>query len=783
MHELAWARLSARLLPSLFIATAALWGQSAHIEVRVTDPSGGVVAGAAVTLLNPAGVALQSRRTGDQGKAELDAVAPGLYRVGVTAVGFEPLVRRVQLKAGDNTVELGLALATLASTVEVAAPEPEPLNAEVVSNARLSENPSTDLAENLRSTPGVALIRRGGTNLEPIVYGLRETEIAMVVDSTRTFAAGPARMDSDISHVEPGHIDSVRVVNGPYALTEGAGAMAALVVETPQVPRFDTFRMGGSLSAGWGSNGSSRFGRTRLWGGDRRVGFSLRAAGNKGNDYQAGRSGDRPEQSIPGDYSNHQFGGKLRLNPTDSQEIALAGLYDEQTGVDFPGRILNAVLFIQRGWNGSYLLKDPSRHVRAVKANLYLNKKSHRMTNDGKPTAMDMPGRTPPFALNISLPTESDTAGGSASVDLEPAPKNRVKLGFDFYNLAQDAQRFISRRSTGMLLFADNAWPDLTINDQGVYAQASRTYERGEISGAIRMDTVQADANRASDFFLANTTGSLKQNEVNLSFSTAGRFKLANGLSLGGGFGRVVRTANGLERYADRFPSAKFQVSAEFLGDPAIQPETAYQGDLNLEARIGGLRLSGGGFYRRIDDYISVQPDPSLPKRLPLSPPTVYRYVNGDHATFRGFQFGAGYWLARLVELKVQGQKTLADEINQDLPAIGFNEPVIGIAPLEITSAARVYEPGGRFWVEYAARAVFAQHRAAYARLETPSPGFTVHDVRIGADLPWQVTLNAGVENLGDKFYFEHLNSLNPFSGQRIPEPGRNVYVGMTKTW
>ena len=45
------------------------------------------------------------------------------------------------------------------------------------------------------------------------------------------------------------------------------------------------------------------------------------------------------------------------------------------------------------------------------------------------------------------------------------------------------------------------------------------------------------------------------------------------------------------------------------------------------------------------------------------------------------------------------------------------------------------------------------------------------------------LSLEFGLENLGDKFYFEHLNSLNPFTRQRIPEPGRNVFLGLTKKW
>ena len=80
-------------------------------------------------------------------------------------------------------------------------------------------------------------------------------------------------------------------------------------------------------------------------------------------------------------------------------------------------------------------------------------------------------------------------------------------------------------------------------------------------------------------------------------------------------------------------------------------------------------------------------------------------------------------------------------------------------------------------------RNVGPQDRVASSRLEAPSPGFTTLSLRGGMQLPKRLSLEAGIENLGDKFYFEHLNSLNPFTRQRIPEMGRNVFVGVTKKW
>ncbi len=706
-----WARLV------VAIALCAGLSFASSVEVEVLEPSGAVVVDAIVSVETSAGVSLLAVHTSELGLGRLSDVAPGAYVVRVVADEFKPWTQTLRLRDGEQVqLQATLELATLTTIVEVYGEAAEPVGTVTVGVLSLDEDPSTDLIDNLRSVPGLSVLRRGGANLEPILFGLRETQLVMTVDATRAFAAGPARMDSELSHVEAGHVAEVKVVTGPYALAEGAGAMGAITVRTPDVPRFDRFRFGGRTHLGWGSNGSSRFGRTRIYGGDRVFGFSLRAAGNKANDYQAGRSGGLPELTVPGDFSNHQLGGKLRFNPTDDQELALSGLYDEQTGLDYPGRLLNVNHFILRGWNGAYLWRQPSKLVQAAKLNFYLNKKSHRMSNFGKPTARDMPGRMPPFALDVSLPTESDTWGGAGYLTLTPSEDWTIQTGFDFYNAAQDAQRYVSRQSNGFLIFSDAVWPDVSIADQGGYVVATRRYDRGEISSSLRLDLVQADAGRPSDFFLDNTQGALDQSEANVSFSVGGNYSLAGGVSVGGGFGRVVRTANGLERYSDRFPSTKFQVAAEFLGDPALAPEASWQGDLNLQISRGDLSLQGGVFYRRLTNYITVFPDPDVPKRLPLSPPLVYRYLNGDHATFRGFQFGAFYRLFSLAEWKLQGAKTIADDIEESNGAIGFNEPVIGIPPFEVSSALRLNDPKFRFWGEYEVRIVASQQRVAASR-------------------------------------------------------------------
>lgn len=766
----------------LVFSCGAVIGQDNPLIVQVRDPDNLAVVGARVSLSTPQGTPISSGTTGADGKAVFSGVRSGGYRLEVVAPGFAPYSKTgIAVSNQVRTITVELQLATVATSIEVSAPAIPMPTAERQSGDTLAEaaTPSAGLVDTLNSVPGVDIQRRGGTNLLPIVRGLRETQIAMVVDDTRTFAAGPGGMDSDLSHVDPNYVGEMQVVKGPYALTEASGAFSAVLVKTPEIPRYPDWTLRAKTRAGYSTNGAGRFGQIQLLGGVRRFGFDLHVSGRRGNDYGVGHS----PLSIPGDYSQHQFGGKFRFNPIENQELTFTTAYDEENGLDFPGRLLNADYFITRSWNGTYQISRSAPWLYAVTAKLYLNKKSHRMSNREKPTAMDMPGRTPPFALDVSLPTESDTWGGALGFDMHPRPVLHIHAGMDFYNLHQNADRFISRKSNGLLLFSDRIWPDAEIRNQGIYLLVGQGFERGDFSAATRLDFVQASAGTPSKFFLANTLGDLNQNEVNPNFSATGHYQLFEGISIGGGFGRVVRTATALERYSDRFPSTKFQISAEFLGDPSIQPEVSYQWDLGLSFQAPQFLVQFSGFYQRIEDFITVAAAPGVPKRLPLSPPTVFRYLNGDHANFRGADFLVEYHPVSELEWKLQGAYTLADDIEMNNPAIGQNEPALGIPPFELQPSLRYTDPRGRFWGQVSSRVVWDQTRVATLRFEHPSPGFTTYALRLGARMGEKTTLQFGIENLGDKGYFEHVNSPNPFTGERIPEPGRSFSFTLDRTW
>ena len=78
--------------------------------------------------------------------------------------------------------------------------------------------------------------------------------------------------------------------------------------------------------------------------------------------------------------------------------------------------------------------------------------------------------------------------------------------------------------------------------------------------------------------------------------------------------------------------------------------------------------------------------------------------------------------------------------------------------------------------MEFLARSVMGQNLVAASLSELPTSGFTIFDVRAFWQMSDQVLLTGGVENIGDKFYREHLD---PRSGDQLIRPGTNAYAAL----
>ena len=751
----------------LSLAGSVLAQEPAPVRGRVADQQGLGLPGALVELRTADGELAGAVTAAADGGFALAGIDAGTYVLTISLSGFRPWQETVQVGPGGVEIAATLTIRAFSQAVTVTAGLPEVATEQTISARGIERRVAQDLALSLREQVGVTALRRGSVNLDPAVRGLYAEQIGVFVDGTRTFAVGPARMDSGLSHVSPHALETVRIVRGPFALTWGAGTLSAIRAETfkPAFTADEEMVIGGRSGYNFGSNGSANDGFAGIWGASDRLRFAVQHNTRVGSDYADGAG-----NLVPGDYASYDSRWSLGGRVARQTVIEYSGGHQRQNDIDYPGRILDATLFETWSHALDVVHAPAGGRVTEIAAQAYVNAKDHLMHNDDKPTARDMPGRMPPFALDIAIPASADTAGGRAHVAVGRGAV-RSKVGVDFYRLGQFAERTIARRSNGAVLFEDVIWPNARLTNTGAWGQVVVSRGRTTAGATVRVDHERSHVGEVSPFFAANTTGDLAQRNTSVSAAGSLSFAVAEGHVVNLGAGRAVRNPSTLERYSDRFPAVKFQTAAEFMGNPNLVPEKSLELSAGLVSAFGRAVVEVDVFRRLIDDYITVAPDPGLPKRLPLSPPVVFRYVQSDEARFIGADLRAQSPVTDWFTLQGSWSHVRADDTR-------FDEPLFGIPPVEWRAGFRLHTPDGRRWIEVFGNGQGAQERVAAARLEVPTEGWTTADIFAGVAVSEGLTLRGGIRNVADRFYVNHLNSFNPFTGMRIAETGRSFFLG-----
>jgi iron complex outermembrane receptor protein len=727
--------------------------------------------------------------TGPNGRFRIDDVPTGEPTVVARFVGFRTARRTVTVSAGE-TARVTFVLqpdAVGMRGIQVTALRPNLEPSGQLKSPQIRKAEVADPGALLRDLPGVSSVRRGPMGLDPNVRGLVESEVGVYIGGMRTFPAGPARMDSPMSHVDPSTIASIDVVKGPYALTWGPGNMSAIRVEQrgedpPPVP------LTGSVHTGYDTNEQSVETTAFAMGRQGRWFYSANGAWRTGDDYDAGNG-----ETVPGDYESAEGRGRLGVKLSDRSTLSITGSYQDQQDLDYPGRLLNAAFFRTGMGQLNYAYARDTGTLRSFDVRLSAQQTLHEMDNRGKPTfeAGTLPnGMTRP-PLRIGVASEIQNVSGRVAADLALGDGWDVKVGGDVLHTFRDAARLLRAAPPGREPFVppfyktddgevlDNLWPGVTITQEGAFVNATRTVGTVTLSGTTRLDLAQADANDPTGPFLANanaTDDDLSQNDAMLSGSVTASIPLSQRWTLSLGAGSVARPPSALERYADRFPTSKAQTSAEFQGVPTLDPERSTQGDVWLEGTGDRWTLRVSGFVRSIDDYITLEPT-NLSPILPLSPPTVFRYRNGE-ATFVGSEASGALSLSDPLSVRASGTWLWGEDDTLDEPAFGISPPSarVGLRWSPSISAAAL----STLYLDGSVQLTAEQDRVAASRNERVTDGYTTVDLRAGVLVMNRVEVKVGVDNLFDVSYTNHLNASNPFTGARVPEPGRVFTTNLT---
>ncbi len=294
-------------------------GTGGSIDGTIADPSGAVIPGATVTILNPV-TGYQRAVTADaDGHFSFENVPLNNYHMTVTAPGFGPLVHDVDLVSSvPATLTLTMNVLAESTTVTVTADSGDMVNGNPsthtdVNMLLLQSLPTDDVTNGLSSavtlaTPGVAADSNG------MFHPLGEHS-----DTTFSIDGEPVsdQQSRSFSNQLTSHaVQSINVLNG--VIPPQYGDKASIVVQTTTKSALGDARATGDISASYGSFGTAVA--------DANLGVGAQSWGNffDANAMKSGRYLDTPEFTVLHDRGNTEnLFDRIDYNPTPKDTLHL----------------------------------------------------------------------------------------------------------------------------------------------------------------------------------------------------------------------------------------------------------------------------------------------------------------------------------------------------------------------------------------------------------------------------------------------------------------------------
>jgi outer membrane receptor protein involved in Fe transport len=660
-----------------------------------------------------------------------------------------------------------------------------------------------NLLANSNSAQGVEVQRRSPLVGDPRIEGLHFGQIVTQADGAYWF---PARVDLDtvVSKLNSSDINNILIIKGPFSVRYGPG-FSFMDIESLPTPRYSQgyFDAHGSTSFGYRTQGDGFQGQQAVWGGNADWGFRISYDLQSAGDYTSGNG-----SKLPSSYNNQFVNFALGIDLSRCESLEVKYLHVQQNNVLFPGLLTDVNNLVTDGFAARYKAVEGHWYDQLT-VDTWVNTTRFNGDSANPQTRAQIPQLDNIFPANLSANNAALAAAfGPVRLDIN-TDGNAISYGVREITTWGDAKGFNLSLGADVRVFQSNyneydafnlsvlpgtglpanlGIPNGRQIDPGIFADTSMPLgEKTVIKAGARVDfTTTQFLGFGPNVDQASYT-SVVGEPVDRAFLLFSGFataetKLNSVWSAQAGYGYAERPPTLTELYSGGAFFGLIQNGFNSIyGNPLLRKEEMHQLNVGLTAKDEDVRLGGNAFYAFMPNYITYDnlgpfvvgniTAPTIGTVSGTTPINQLRFVNTRLATLYGFDAYAEYdafpWLTPFATLSfVEGW----DQTR--------NEALPGIAPLDTRAGLRFHEPGTnpRWGVEYVARMVATQDLFAESLGEQRTGGFVVHNVRAYWQPRDNLLLLAGVENIGNLQYREHLDLR---TGLGVYQPGINFYVGM----
>ncbi len=609
-------------------------------------------------------------------------------------------------------------------------------------------NQASTLEDILARLPELSMIRRGTYGMEPAIRSFNGGQINVLIDGMRIHGACTDRMDPATIYIEPQNLDQLQVqtAGNGYAYGSSIGGTLNMKLAEPQCHGGQV--LSGSLSSGFQTAARSWFESLRL--NYSKGKWALRATGTwrKQADYRAGGGNRIPFSAF--EKMNYGLSARYQLNDHTYLRADLLG--DDGWNIGYPALPMDVGYAAARIGSVSLHQLRPQRTLYALEVKVYANSIRHFMDDTHRPAV----------PMHMDMPGHSSTAGAYAEVSLRTGSRHQLQLRTDLSS---------TQLSASMTMYAPGeapmymlTWPDNRKIQGGLAAtwswQADSNW-RLQIGGRLDMLLHRITGTAAKDQAALLGLQGNGRNDVLKSASLQVSRLLGKGWKASAGISTQERMPTSSELYG--FYLFNSSDGFDYLGNPSLGVERSGQADLALQLNTARWGFRIAGYFSRLTHYITGKTEPGM-STMTIGANGVKSYINLPSATLAGLEASA--------VIRATDQLSLLSTLRYTHGSDYLQRPLPFIAPLKNISSLRWHNR--MFSLQAETEWALAQHRISPLSGEDVTNGYELLHLRGSYSTPlagYRLELQAGVENLLDRKYHEHLDWGN------IPRPGRNAYL------
>ncbi len=677
----------------------------------------------------------------------------------------------MNMKLKTSVVMVALSLSGMAQAAETAALDEvvvtaprsmEPLVVKTNPKKPRQPVPAHDGADYLKTIPGFSVIRKGGTDGDPVFRGMAGSRINVLMNGENILGGCGGRMDPPTAYVFPAAYDSITVLKGPQSVIYGAGTSAATVMFDQDIKRADQLGLHGDAALTVGSFGrhdevlSGRFGGESAY-------ARVDATQTQANDYKDGVG-----NAVRSEYK--RWSGNAALGWTPDEDTVLQVSIAKSDGhAAYADRSMDGVKFARDNIGLKFNKKHISSLVDSIEAQVFYNYIDHVMDNFTlRPAGM---------SYMVSNP-DRKTTGGRVATTLLLGDATKMTVGLDTQTNTHTLRTGMSMGMGASAAAANAAYlsaaraEDMNFKQTGVFGEMKHVLgEKDRVIAGLRVDFHEANDKRTPA--ASSTSGQTDKATLKSYF---GRFETDREGDSGTsyvGLGHAERSPDYWERRVTSVSGSTAALNSSFF----VKPEKTTQLDVGTSWAAGEITASVSAFYGKVSDYILMKWANGL---TPL-PAAQARNINvttlGGEADM-SYRFGAAWQssvnLAYVHATNDTDSKPLAQQPPLEL-RLGANyddDTFLFGALLRVVARQNRYDVGSGNIVS---------NGMDYG----PTGGFNVFSLNGGWHAAKSVLITAGVDNVFNKQYNEALS--RGFGGAvsgytmptntRISEMGRNVWI------